>query len=111
MFAVKNTEENSGEAYKLSSDVGAYVFALLKSPKAGFLQLRRPAFCRVGKRSTNQSFVVSILLYDCFLVPKCRVVDVWSVKAMFSDEPPWCRVSVRGCTVIDRVHGYALCNY
>ena len=32
MFAVKNTEENSGsgETYKLSSDVVAYIFALLK---------------------------------------------------------------------------------
>ena len=30
MFGVKNTEKNSGETYKLSSDVGAYIFALLK---------------------------------------------------------------------------------
>ena len=30
MFAVKNAGENSGETYKLSSDVGAYVFGLLK---------------------------------------------------------------------------------
>ena len=39
MFTVKNTEENSGETHKLSSDVRAYIFALLKSPKAGFLNV------------------------------------------------------------------------
>ena len=38
MFSVRNTGENSGEAYKLSSEVGAYIFVLLKSPRAGFLQ-------------------------------------------------------------------------
>ena len=32
MFTVKNTGENSGETYKLSSDVGAYIFVLLKCP-------------------------------------------------------------------------------
>ena len=42
MFAVKNTGENSGETYKLSSDVGTYIFVLLKSPKAGFFN---EAFC------------------------------------------------------------------
>ena len=41
-FAVKNTRENSGETYKLSSDVVVYIFALLKSPKDGFLN---EAFC------------------------------------------------------------------
>ena len=30
MFAVNNAGENSGETYKLSSDVGAYIFVLLK---------------------------------------------------------------------------------
>ena len=37
MFAVKNTEENTGEAYKLFSDVGAYIFGLKRSPKGSFL--------------------------------------------------------------------------
>ena len=37
MFTVSNAGENSGEAYKLSSDVGAYIFVLLKNPRAGFL--------------------------------------------------------------------------
>ena len=63
MFAMKNTEENSGEAYKLSSDVGAYIFTLLKSPKAGFLN---EAFCRVRKRSTNQLFVDLQNLHQSF---------------------------------------------
>ena len=72
MFAVNNTKENSGEAYKLSSDVGAYVFALLKVLRLVFF---KEAFCRVGKRSTNQSFVVSILLYDCFLVPSSGCME------------------------------------
>ena len=36
MFTVSNAGENSGETYKLS-DVGAYIFVLLKNPRAGFL--------------------------------------------------------------------------
>ena len=40
MFAVYNAGENSGETCKLSSDVGAYIFVLLKSPKAGFALMR-----------------------------------------------------------------------
>ena len=86
MFTVKNTGENSGETYKLSSDVaiGAYVFVLLKSDKAALVYLMRHfAESALGKRSTNQLFVVSTLPNDCFLVRKCRVVDVWGVKAMF----------------------------
>ena len=30
MFTVSNAGENSGETYKLSSDVGTYIFVLLK---------------------------------------------------------------------------------
>ena len=37
MFTVSNARENSGETYKLSSDVGAYIFVLLKNLRAGFL--------------------------------------------------------------------------
>ena len=52
---MNNTGENSGETYKLSSDVGAYIFVLLKSPMAGFALMRhfaessnvaKPTFCR-----------------------------------------------------------------
>ena len=37
MFTISNSRENSGETYKLSSDVGAYIFVFLKNPRAGFL--------------------------------------------------------------------------
>ena len=37
MFTVSKAGENSGETYKLSSDVGAYIFVILKNPRAGFL--------------------------------------------------------------------------
>ena len=40
MFAVKDTGENSGDTYKPSSNVGAYILVLLKGPKAGFLMRR-----------------------------------------------------------------------
>ena len=89
---------------------------LLKSDKAALVYFNE-AFCRVGKRSTNQLFVVSTLPYDCFLVRKCRVVDVWGVKAMFltsSHGAAWPASHGRAaCTVIDRIHGtgYAACNY
>ena len=37
MFAMKNTGENSGETYKVSFNVGAYIFALLKVLRLVFL--------------------------------------------------------------------------
>ena len=37
MFAMNSAGENSGETYKLSCDVGAYIFVLLKNPRVGFL--------------------------------------------------------------------------
>ena len=72
---MKNTGENSGEIYKLSSDVGVYIFVLLKSSKAGFLNeswqaYHKPTFCRFY--STLQLF-------------SSAKVGVWGVKAMFSD--------------------------
>ena len=51
MFVMNNTGENSGEAYKLSSNVGAYIFVCLKSPRAGFhfaesSNIAKPTFYR-----------------------------------------------------------------
>ena len=48
---MNNAGENSGEAYKLSSNVGAYIFMLLQSPRAGFhfpesSNVVKPTFCR-----------------------------------------------------------------
>ena len=91
MFTVNNAGENSRETYKLSSDVGAYIFVLLKKSYDWFSVMRhfksssniaKPTFCRFH----------SILA--CFLVRKCRGVGVWAVKAMFYDKPLWHHVQV-----------------
>ena len=63
MFAMYNAGKNSGEPCKLSSDVGAYIFVLLKSPKAGFALMRHFAESSNVEKPT---FVVSTLPYDVF---------------------------------------------
>ena len=52
MFTVSNAGENSGETFKLSSDVGAYIFVLLKIF----------SFIRASKCNTNQ--LLSFPLYS-----------------------------------------------
>ena len=63
IFAVNNTGKNPGETYKLSSDVGAYIFVVLKSPRAGFSLMRHFA---ESSNVEKPIFVVSTLPYDVF---------------------------------------------
>ena len=62
MFAVNNAGENSGETCKLYSDIGAYIFVLLKSPlsRAGFALMRHFAESSNVEKPT---FVVSTIPY------------------------------------------------
>ena len=70
MFSVSNAGENSGETYKLSSDVEAYIFVPLKSPRAGFLMRHFAESSNIAKPS--------ILLYPAMFssARKCKVVGV-----------------------------------
>ena len=71
MFAMKNTEENSGERYKLSSDVGACIFVPWHFAKSTSI--------------AQTNFMFLFPLYA--MTVQCRIVGVWGIKAMFSDNP------------------------